>query len=192
MSRPVDEKRPEVLRAAILQYLIKHGVTDLSLRPLAKAIGSSPRGLLYHFGSKEKLLMSVLSDMRAQQRLQFVQMKGESFAEACGEMWKAMSSPSSEPRVRLFFELYGIALRQPVTYKELLASAVDDWLEFAVNQLREDGYRRPDAELIATTVLAGFRGFMIDLCATRDRPRVNRAVTAWLRTLDSMVPTKRG
>ena len=51
MSRSVNEDRPIELRDAILRYLLKHGVTDLSLRPLAKSVGSSPRGLLYHSGS---------------------------------------------------------------------------------------------------------------------------------------------
>ena len=191
MSRPIDEERPGELRAAILQYLIEHGITDLSLRPLATAVGSSPRALLYHFESKEKMLMSVFVDMREQQRLQFAQIRAETFADACGQMWKALSSPSMEPQVRLFFELYGIALRQPVLYKEFLGSAVDDWLEFTVKQLREDGYQRRDAILVATTILAGFRGFLLDLCATQDRPRVNRAVAAWLQTLDTIVPKKK-
>lgn len=191
MSRPVDEERPIELRAAILQYLIAHGITDLSLRPLAKAVGSSPRALLYHFESKENLVISVLADMRQKQRSLFAQIKTETFAEACVEMWKTLSSPAFEPYVRLFFELYGIALRQPLLYKDFLASAVDDWLEFTVKQLREDGYPRREAIQVATTVLAGFRGFLLDLCTTRDRLRVNRAVSAWMQTLDTIVPKRK-
>jgi AcrR family transcriptional regulator len=188
MSRPVDEQRPEELRAAILEYLIEHGITDWSLRPLAKAVRSSPRALLYHFESKEKLLMSVLVEIRQRQQLLFAQIQSETFAEACGEIWKTVSSPSLEQQVRLFFELYGVALRQPVLYKEFLGSAVDDWLEFAVKQLRKEGYKRREAVLIGTTMLAGFRGFLLDLSATHDRERVNRAVFAWLQTLDKIVP----
>lgn len=191
MSRPVDEERPIELRAAILQYLIEHGITDLSLRPLAKAVGSSPRALLYHFESKENLVISVLADMRQQQRSLFAQIQTETFAEACVEMWKTLSSPTFEPYVRLFFELYGIALRQPLLFKDFLASAVDDWLEFAVKQLREDGYPRREAIQVATTVLAGFRGFLLDLCTTQDRLRVNRAVSAWMETLDTIVPKRK-
>ena len=190
MSRPVDEERPGELLAAILQHLIEHGVTDLSLRPLAKAVRSSPRALLYHFGSKEKLLMSVFAEIRQRQQVLFAQIESETFADACGEMWNALSAPSFEQQVRLFFELYGVALRQPVLYKEFLASAVDDWLEFAVKQLRKDGYKRREAVLLATTVLAGFRGFLLDLCATQDRERVNRAVSAWLKNLNTNVPTR--
>ena len=191
MSRPVDEERFGELQAAILQYLVDHGITDLSLRPLAKAVRSSPRALLYHFGSKEKLLMSVLAKIRQRQQLVFAQIRSETFAGACGEIWNTLSSPALEQQVRLFFELYGVALRQPVLYREFLSSAVDDWLEFAVKQLREDGYNRREAVLLATTILAAFRGFLLDLCATQDHKRVNRAVSAWLQTLDKNISKRK-
>jgi AcrR family transcriptional regulator len=58
MSRPINEKRPGELRNAIV---IKHGLNGLSLRPLAKALGCTPRVLLYHFGSKEKMVIEVLN-----------------------------------------------------------------------------------------------------------------------------------
>lgn len=187
MSRQVDEKRPGELREAILRYLLENGISDLSLRPLAKAVGSSPRGLLYHFGSKEKMLMAVLGELRARQRTLLGGVVAETFEEACGDMWRHMSSAASEAQARLFFELYGTALRYPELYKEFLDSAVNDWLDFSVKQLRSEGYQRSEALLIATVVMAGFRGFLMDLCATRDRARVNRAVAAWLKTLDSLV-----
>jgi AcrR family transcriptional regulator len=83
MSRPVNEKRPEELRGAIVQYLIQHGLAELSLRPLAKAIGSSPRVLLYYFGSKEKMVIEVLAEVRQRQRASYDQVPTATFAEAC-------------------------------------------------------------------------------------------------------------
>ena len=41
-------------------YALEYGIAGLSLRPLAKAAGTSDRMLLYHFGSKEKLLAELL------------------------------------------------------------------------------------------------------------------------------------
>ena len=184
MSRQVDEERQGELREAILGYLLENGVADLSLRPLAKAIRSSPRGILYHFGSKEKMLMEVIGGLRVRQQNVLGQVQAVSFAEACANIWRHISSPASEPQWLLFFELYGIALRHPELYKDFLASAVKDWLGFSVEQLRSDGYKRNESSLIATVVVAGFRGFLMDLCATHDRVRVNRAVAAWLKTLD--------
>lgn len=187
MSRSVDEERPIELREAILRYLLKHGVTGLSLRPLAKAVGSSPRGLLYHFGSKEKLLADVIGELRQRQHSLFRQIDADSIAEAGRQIWKQISSPAAEPEWRLFFELYGIALRQPKHYQQFLQSAVEDWLVFSAEQLRNDGYSASDARLLATVMVAGLRGFLMDLYATQDRPRVNRAVNEWLKSLDPLV-----
>jgi AcrR family transcriptional regulator len=188
MSRTVNEKRPEELRDAIVQYLTKHGLADLSLRPLAKAVGSSPRVLLYYFGSKEKMVVKVLGEVRQRQRAGYGQMEADSFAEACQTIWKQMSAPASEPLFRLFFEAYGMALRHPQLYKAFLRDTIEDWLRFVADPLCREGYERRDARAFATIVLAGLRGFMLDYCASRDRKRLDHAVALWVRTLNSMLP----
>ena len=184
----MNEKRPEELRDAIVQYLTKHGLAGLSLRPLAKAVGSSPRVLLYYFGSKEKMVVKVLAEVRQRQHASFGQMQAASFAEACQTIWKHMSAPESEPLFRLFFEAYGIALCHPRLYKAFLRATIEDWLQFVADQLCREGYKRREALAFATIVLAGLRGFMLDYCATRDRKRLDHAVGLWVRTLDSMLP----
>src|SRR5580698_3978467 len=140
MSRTVNPKRPGELREAIVQYLIEHGLTDLSLRPLAKAIGSSPRVLLYYFGSKEKMVVDVLAEIRKQQRASYGQVQTGSLAEDCRIIWKHMSAPDSEPLFRLFFEVYGMALRRPQVYKDFLHATIEDWLEFTADSLGREGY----------------------------------------------------
>ncbi|RVC88911.1 TetR/AcrR family transcriptional regulator, partial [Mesorhizobium sp. M2A.F.Ca.ET.017.03.2.1] len=59
-------RRAELLDASYA-YVLDHGLNGLSLRPLAAAIGSSPRVLLYLFGSKEKLLRELLVRARTEQ-----------------------------------------------------------------------------------------------------------------------------
>jgi AcrR family transcriptional regulator len=190
MSRPVNGKRPEELRDAIVQYLVRHGLADLSLRPLAKALGSSPRLLLYYFGSKEKMVVKVLAGLRERQRASYGQIQAASFAEACQTIWKHMSAPDSEPLFRLFFEAYGMALRHPQRYKAFLHDAIEDWLRFVADPLYRGGYRRKEARALATILLAGLRGFMLDYCSTHDRKRLDHAVDLWLRTVDSMLPDR--
>src|SRR6266576_3152420 len=51
-----------------LSYFLRHGVANLSLRPLAAAVGTSARMLLHYFGSKEALIAEVMEQV--QQRLQ--------------------------------------------------------------------------------------------------------------------------
>lgn len=183
MSRPVNTKRPENLRNAILQYLLRHGIADLSLRPLAKAVGSSPRGLLYYFGSKEKMLVRLLSEIRQRQRFAYSQLQAPTFQQGCWMVWKHMSAPSSEPLFRLYFEAYGLALRHPQPYKAFLRFTIQDWLDFIRADLRSAKLASKESRLLATIVLSGFRGFMLDYCATHDRQRIDRAVRLWLRSL---------
>lgn len=187
----MNRERPEELRRAIVQYLMRHGLADLSLRPLAKAVGSSPRVLLYYFGSKEKMVVQVVAELRRRQRASYGQLQAASFGEACQTIWKDMSSPVSEPLFRLFFEAYGIALRHPRLYRAFLRDTIEDWLGFITDPLCREGYRRQEARAFATVVLAGLRGFMLDYSTTRDRKRLDRAVGLWLRTLDSMLPDRR-
>ena len=188
MSRTPDVRRPKQLRLAIAKYLVKHGLADLSLRPLARAVGSSPRGLLYHFGSKEKLVIQVLAELRRQQRAAYDLPEVKTFSEACLIIWARMRASNSEPFFRLFFEIYGIALRQPDLYKDFLHDTVEDWLRAIADPLIQEGHKPADARAFATVIVAGLRGFMLDYCNTHDRPRIDRALRLWLSRLDSMLP----
>jgi AcrR family transcriptional regulator len=184
MSRTVNKQRPAELCAAIVQYLVEHGIADLSLRPLAKAVGSSPRVLLYYFGSKENIIVKALAEIRVRQRTKYAQMDAPTFEQACRSIWNHMSAPASQPLFRLFFEAYGLALRHPKRYKDFLNSTVEDWLQFVAAPLVREGHKRKHARAFATIILAGLRGFMLDYCATGDRKRLDRAVALWLTTLD--------
>lgn len=187
MSRPIDKKRPEELRNAIVRYLVKHGLSDLSLRPLAKSLGCTPRVLLYHFGSKEKMLVEVLAHVRRRQRATFGRIEQARLSDGYLAVWKRMSAPESEPLFRLFFEIYGIALRHPRLYKAFLRHTIQDWLELLTKELEAELHQRNQARAIATIVLAGLRGFMLDFCTTHDRKRLDEAVKLWLRSIDSML-----
>ncbi len=109
---------------------------------------------------------------------------------ACREIWQAISSPKDEPLFRLFFEVYGLALQDRKRYAKFLGRVVADWLRFIAEPLERAGWPKPEAQAHATVLLAGFRGFLLDLCATRDRQRVNRAVELWLQMLDDASPHK--
>src|SRR5271154_7591678 len=60
-------RRPELLAAAT-DYVFEHGLADLTMRPLAKELGITHRGLLHHFGSKEQLVAEILHELRGRDR----------------------------------------------------------------------------------------------------------------------------
>src|SRR2546421_11622786 len=65
---PVGDRAPSPRRQELLELAYRHvldtGLTDMSLRPLATAIGSSPRVLLFLFGSKDNLIRCLLAKAR--------------------------------------------------------------------------------------------------------------------------------
>lgn len=50
----------ETLLPALAAHVLEHGLGGASLRPLAKAAGTSDRMLIYHFGNKETLIADLL------------------------------------------------------------------------------------------------------------------------------------
>src|SRR5579871_5164324 len=84
--------RKQELLDALIGYLTQHGLADLSLRPMAAATGTSARLLIFHFGSKEQLLIEVLGEM--QSRLQ----------RSFGEVLAAEPTPRKVPLLRAFWD----------------------------------------------------------------------------------------
>lgn len=189
MTRTANAKRPEELLEEVTAYLTRNGIAELSLRPLAKAVGSSPRVLLYYFGSKEELVVMALARMRERQRVTYERMKSLPFEtprEACRIIWQHMSAPENEKLFRMSLEIFAMALRQPQKFAEYLRATIEDWLGFLSAPLEKKGYSKDEARAHATVVLSGFRGFMLDYCASRDRARLDRAVELWLHALDAI------
>jgi AcrR family transcriptional regulator len=52
--------------AAMAEHVLNHGLQSASLRPLAKAAGTSDRMLIYHFGSRDQIIDAVLLHLAAQ------------------------------------------------------------------------------------------------------------------------------
>ena len=189
MTRTADETRPAELLDAIVEYLVEHGVAELSLRPLAKAVGSSPRVLLYYFGSKEQMLVQAVKRLRDRQRAGFDKMRSARYdnpSDACRAIWQRMSTPESEALFRLSLETYVLALRHRKLFGDFLSTSAEDWLEFLSEPMIRKGASAAEARAYATVVVAGFRGFMLDYCASHDRARVDRAVALWIESLNSI------
>ena len=188
VSRTVDERRRAQLLERVVTYVAEIGVTELQLRPLAKAMDLSPRALLYYFESKEALIVEVLGAAGRYQRELFEKLprNAESYAQTVGAAWAIMSAPKHRAIFRLFFETYGLALQNRTRFPQFLERAVDGWLAYLEAPALRSGYAPSDARAIATVLLSGYRGFLLDLCATGERKRVARAVELWILALDAI------
>lgn len=86
--------------------------------------------------------------------------------------WKRVSAPQVRPAIRLIFELYASALRDPQEYPGVLEDPLTYWR----NLTEKVGVRSKLDGVEATVLLATTRGLLLDLCATGDRVRVGAAM----------------
>ena len=173
----------ERLLAAAMEHVQEHGVGNLSLRALAAALGTSHRMLIYHFGSREALLIEVIRTVEAQQRAALAEMLLDEEAppaETMRRMWRRLADPALWPNERLFFEVYAQALQGSPHALPLLDGIVDLWVEpltrIAVAQGRPEDEARAEARLgVAVT-----RGLLLDLHAPGDRAAVDAAMERYI------------
>jgi AcrR family transcriptional regulator len=183
VTRRADHAARSELLERIVDYAFTNGVASLSLRPLAKELGVSAGSLLYHFRSKEDLTVEILKHAGDRQRELFGAMRlrdDASPGEVCRAVWNVIGAPEARPLFRLFFEVYGLALIDPDRFPAFFPAAIVNWLDFIERPYVRDGLSPKDARARATVVLANFRGYLLDVCATNDSERVDRAVDLWI------------
>jgi AcrR family transcriptional regulator len=180
-TQPPSARREELLELAY-RYALRNGLVGLSLRPLAEAIGSSPRVLLYLFGSKDGLVQALLARSRTEELdlLAAVREGGGGAREAVQRLWGWLAEPRHRDLLRLWAEGYARSLVEPDgPWAGFAARSVEDWLAVLADVLGPD-----HGPTEATAVLAALRGGMLDLLATGDTERttaaVRRQVTALL------------
>jgi AcrR family transcriptional regulator len=176
----------ERLLAGAMEHVAQHGVGDLSLRGLAAALGTSHRMLIYHFGSREGLLIEVIRAVEAQQRAALAALlldEDAPPAETMRRAWRRVADPALWPNERLFFEIYGQALQGSPHALPLLDGIVDHWVEpltrIAVARGRDEDEARAEARLgVAVT-----RGLLLDLLATGNREAFDAAMERYIAAI---------
>ncbi|WP_416965747.1 TetR/AcrR family transcriptional regulator, partial [Streptomyces sp. Agncl-13] len=140
---PLSSPRRTELLDACYAYLLEHGLTGLSLRPLAAATGTSPRVLLYLFGSKDELLRQLLARARHEQLAMMAAVlaepdnaagtPGDGFDALAESLWTFLSAPEQRPMVRLTYEAFLLSLsHDPGPWAGFAGEAARDWLDLLV------------------------------------------------------------
>lgn len=180
-------RQVELLEAAY-RYALAHGLAGLSLRPLAAAIGSSPRVLMFLFGNKDGLVKALLARARNDE---LALLDGLAQADqpiglvpAVERIWEWLASAEHRPLLRLWAEAYARSLVEPDgAWAGFARATVNDWL--AVLAACQPAPERDGETGTArrTLALAVLRGALLDLLATNDEHRVSAAVRHQLALL---------
>lgn len=193
----VDDSSPSARQTELLErayrYALDHGLADMSLRPLAKAVDSSPRVLLYLFGSKDGLIRALL----ARARVDEIEMLARLRETAAGktppglelvatEVWQWLSAEDHRALLKLWAEGYARSLVEPEgPWRGFARATVEDWLDLLAGAQSPEERDTAAGRARRTQVLAVLRGALLDLLATGDVDRTTAAVHQQLRETTS-------
>ncbi len=169
----------EKLLAAIVDVALTGGIADKSLRAIAESVGTSHRMIIHHFGSREGLLTEVIKAAEARQRILLTELGSDPVTQAT-RMWEHLRSPELAPQERLFFEVYGQAIRGRRWAAPVLDGIVEDWLVPVAAMLEANGASAETARTIARLYVAVGRGLLLDVLATGDDDEVDGAMQYFL------------
>jgi AcrR family transcriptional regulator len=170
----MSERQQQLLNHC-LDYLLEHGVAELSLRPLAAAVGTSARLLVYHFGSKEGLLIAVMDQLRERMQASFRALSADARMRRSNPLdafWQWATRREQLRRLRLLFEVQALALHHPAKYARYLEQASASWLPLIDAALPPS--RRSPA--LATLCAAAVDGLLLELLSSGDRRRTTAAL----------------
>lgn len=160
MARGGPQQREAFLAGAV-EHVLHHGVGGLSLRPLAAALGTSDRMLLYYFGTREHLLEAVLDRVGdgLVAALSAAVPDGRSDPdELLRTLWSVARAPDVEPVLRLYVEVIGQAAGRTAPYPAAAQRVAQRWLDWVQDRLDVPVEERPDA---AAALLATVDGLLV-------------------------------
>lgn len=184
-STTPSKRQTELLEAAYA-YVLEHGIAEMSLRPLATAIGSSPRVLVFLFGNKDGLVRALLTRARRDELalLDRISPDAVSLMAAVQEIWRWLAADEHRNLLRLWVEAYARSLVDPDgAWSGFAQDTVQDWLRLLAQCQPSDERDTADGRARRTAALAVLRGALLDLLATGERQRVDAAVRYQVRLL---------
>jgi AcrR family transcriptional regulator len=188
VAMPPDSPRRAELLERAYAYALEHGVADLSLRPLAAAVGSSPRVLLFLFDSKAGLIRALLARAREDElellrRVRDERRRGDLPAVAA-ELWRWFAAEEHRALLTLWVEGYTRSLVDPEgPWADFARATVEEWLELLAQSQPARSRRSAAGAAERTLVLAVLRGALLDLLATGAVERTTAAVERQLAAL---------
>jgi AcrR family transcriptional regulator len=172
------------------RYVLEHGISALSLRPLAADVQSSPRVLLFLFGSKDELVRALIMRARADELRMLDDLRagrddgGADVFDVADEVWSWLAAPAHRAVLTLWLESYARSLIEPDgPWRGFAEATVRDWLDLLAAAQPEAERDTAAAETERTLVLAVLRGALLDLLATGD---VERTTAAVRREIDAL------
>lgn len=161
--------RREQLLDAVTDHVLEHGLIGLTLRPVAAAIGTSDRMLIYHFTSRDALVSAVV-DRASERAIAIVDSLpgGPDVRTAVNELWAAYQTPQLDGCLDVYCQAAaeGLIGREP--YLSDVRATNERWAGALRAYLLRSGAPAARVARIVTLIDSALYGFHLDL--TTDRP----------------------
>lgn len=169
------DRRTELVSAAS-DHVAEHGLIGLSLRPLAAAIGTSDRMLLYHFESKDDLVAAILehSSGTALEELAGLEPRADVRA-AVLDLWQQLRAGRLATDYRVYIEAAAMGLLGREPYRSVIRAGNREWRRTLARYFAGSGATSTSAARVAALVDAALMGLFLDL-PLDDDPLVERTV----------------
>ncbi|AUX70244.1 TetR family transcriptional regulator [Porphyrobacter sp. HT-58-2] len=152
----------DTLLPLLASHVLAHGLGGASLRPLAKAAGTSDRMLLYHFGTKEALISDLLAYLARAYAGALDAALGEARANTRGEVLARILAQGEAPEMRpfavLWWEIVAGSARGVPGYLPAAQTMMDELLGWLEGQMPAGD---PDPEGGARYLLTMIEGAMM-------------------------------
>jgi AcrR family transcriptional regulator len=155
--------RREELAQAATDYAFVHGLIGLSLRPLAEAIGTSDRMLLYHFRDKDDLVTTILRTANARSVATLRELPSSPDPRtAVLDLWRAVSTGDQQGCQRLYLEAAALGLFGREPYASEVREVNASWMGALAEHFMRAGLNRSAARRAAVLVDSTFMGLQLD------------------------------
>jgi AcrR family transcriptional regulator len=161
---PRETRRRDEVAAAATDYVLKHGLLGLSLRPLAAELGTSDRMLLYHFANKDDLVATVLRVASERSVAEVRRLPpAPDVRTAVLDLWAALTSPPLEQCQRTYVEAAALGLFGREPYASVVREGNAVWEAAVADHLVASGVPRGRADRAVALLDAAMTGFALDL-----------------------------
>lgn len=165
----MTEQRREVLLAKATDYALSAGLVGLSLRPVAAAVGTSDRMLIYHFGTRDALVSAITTEGCRRAVAAIDSLPGSrTVRSGVKDLWVAYQSPALAPLLTLYCQAAATGLIGREPYRSDVRAANAQWSAALREYLTRCGATPQRARRIVTLIDSALYGFFLDLVT--DRP----------------------
>ena len=156
--------RREELLDEVTDHVLEHGLIGLTLRPLAAAIGTSDRMLIYHFESRDALVSAVVLRVneRAVAALEALPARRTVRAGVHG-LWEAFAAAPLRPLITSYVQAAATGLLGEEPYRSDVQASNEQWAAALRDYFVRCGAPPRRARRVVRLVDASLLGLHVDL-----------------------------